>query len=81
MGKQGKEHKSLARLVSPAQTTNALACFDFLKNTAAVWGSRAFKVKMQMLKVTGFKDCVAQNTRNVPVFLAEASYSLDSTFS
>lgn len=79
MGKQGKEHKFLARQFSPGQTTNALACFDFLKITAAVWGSRTFKVKMQMLKVTGFKDCMAQNTRNVPLFIAEAFSSLDST--
>lgn len=34
-----------------------------------------------MLKVTGFKECVAQNKRNVPLFIAEASSSLDSTSS
>lgn len=81
MGRQGKEHKFLARQVSSGQTTNALACFDFVKITAAVWGSRTFKVKMQMLKVTGFKDCMAQNTRNIPLLIAEAFSSLDSASS
>lgn len=64
MGKQGKEYKFLASqtCVSPGQATNALAGFGFLKNTAAVWESKICKVKIQMLKVTGFKGCVAQNT-------------------
>lgn len=59
VGKLGKEYKFLVSQtsVSPGQATNALAGFDFLKNTAAVRGS-----KMQMLKVTGFKGCMAQNT-------------------
>lgn len=63
VGEQREEYRFLASQVSvtPGQATNALAGFDLLKNTAAVWGSKVFKVKMQMFKVTGFKGCVAQN--------------------